>query len=146
MGAKKKDPHAIARTALRAAALGYPETTEEFPWGDRVVKVRGKVFVFLGADEGGFGMSVKLPVSHDAALTLGFATPTAYGLGRHGWITARFALDEDVPVPLLLEWLDESYRAVAPKRREKAAAKKNAATRKPAAKKPAVTKKPAAKR
>ena len=47
---------------LRAHALSLPGTTEEFPWGERVVKVRGKVFVFLGRDEDlalSVGMSVK---------------------------------------------------------------------------------------
>ena len=34
---------------LLAFAHGYPEATEEFPWGDRVVKVKGKVFVFMGS-------------------------------------------------------------------------------------------------
>ena len=44
---------------VRALALSYPETTEEFPWGDRVVKVKGKVFVFMGQDEdGAFGCSL----------------------------------------------------------------------------------------
>jgi predicted DNA-binding protein (MmcQ/YjbR family) len=33
---------------LRDVALGLPEAVEEFPWGDRVVKVRKKIFVFLG--------------------------------------------------------------------------------------------------
>jgi len=45
---------------VRELALSYPETTEEFPWGDRVVKVKGKVFVFMGEDDGGhFGCSLK---------------------------------------------------------------------------------------
>ena len=51
--------------ALRRHALTYPEATEEFPWGDRTIKVRGKIFVFLGAGTDGFGMSVKLPATHE---------------------------------------------------------------------------------
>ena len=31
-------------------------------------------------------------------------------------MTARFEGKDNVPVPLLLEWIDESYRAVAPKK------------------------------
>ena len=47
--------------ALRAFALRFPGAREEFPWGERVVKVGKKVFVFMGtADDGGFGLSVKL--------------------------------------------------------------------------------------
>jgi hypothetical protein len=50
------------------------------------------------------------------ALSLPFAEPTGYGLGKSGWVTARFAAGDDVPVPMLIGWVDESFRAVAPKR------------------------------
>ena len=36
--------------ALRDYALSFPGATEDFPWGERVAKVKGKVFVFLGGD------------------------------------------------------------------------------------------------
>ena len=62
------------------------------------------------------GLSVKLPGSASFALGLPFASPTAYGLGKSGWVTARFALREKPPVDLLKQWIDESYRAIAPKR------------------------------
>jgi predicted DNA-binding protein (MmcQ/YjbR family) len=106
-----------AAQRLRAFALSYPEAREEFPWGEPVVKVRGKVFVFLGGgDGGGLSLSVKLPGSATLALDLPFASPTAYGLGRSGWVTARFAARQRPPLALLERWIDESYRAVAPKR------------------------------
>ena len=102
--------------ALREHALSFPEAREDFPWGERVVKVASKVFVFLGRAEGGLSMSVKLPGSATFALGLPFASPTGYGLGRSGWVTARFEAGEKPPVDLLKRWIDESYRAVAPKR------------------------------
>jgi predicted DNA-binding protein (MmcQ/YjbR family) len=108
-----------AATALRAFALAYPGAREEFPWGERVVKVGKKVFVFMGMAEGQekeFGLSVKLPASGPMALLLPFAQPTGYGLGKAGWASARFAPSDDPPLALLREWIDESYRAVAPKR------------------------------
>ncbi len=46
-----------AEAALREHALSYPEASEEFPWGERVIKVRGKVFAFLGRP--GEGLSVE---------------------------------------------------------------------------------------
>jgi predicted DNA-binding protein (MmcQ/YjbR family) len=111
MGSQKKDVE-----ALRKFALGYPEATEDFPWGDRVMKVRGKVFVFMGRPTGeGFGLSTKLPGSGGAALMAPFASPTGYGLGKSGWVTASFEANETIPVGLMKEWIDESYRAVAPK-------------------------------
>ena len=75
------DPFATAETFLRDRAMKYPEATEEFPWGDRTIKVRGKIFVFLGAGKDGFGMSAKLPATHELALTRKGTRPTPYGLG-----------------------------------------------------------------
>ncbi|MBM3504008.1 MAG: MmcQ/YjbR family DNA-binding protein [Alphaproteobacteria bacterium] len=103
-----------ARGALRRYALTLPEAYEDFPWGEAVLKVRKKVFVFLGRDDGGCSLSVKLPQSHGAASLMPFATPTGYGLGRAGWVTATFGRGEDVPVAMLQAWIEESYRAVAP--------------------------------
>ena len=101
---------------LRTFALGYPGAHEAFPWGERVIKVKGKVFVFLGRDDGGLGLSVKLPQSRLMALGLPFASPTGYGLGKSGWVTVEFARRDKPPMDLMRAWIDESYRAVAPKK------------------------------
>ena len=47
---------------------------------------------------------------------MAFTSPTGYGLGRGGWVTSAFDADEDPPVDILCDWIEESYRAVAPKR------------------------------
>lgn len=116
--ATSKVPAAIrkAEQALRAHGMKYPEVIEDFPWGHRTLKVNGKAFVFMTADATGFSMSVKLPESNGAALSMPFAEPTGYGMGKHGWVTASFKPKHEPPVDLLKQWLDESYRAVAPKR------------------------------
>lgn len=103
--------------ALREQALGYPEVHEDFPWGESLFKVRKKGFLFMRLDgeSGDLGLSVKLPQSGTSALMLPFAEPTHYGLGKSGWVTASFKAGDKVPMPLLREWLDESYRANAPK-------------------------------
>ena len=107
---------------LRARALAYPETHEDFPWGHSAFKVRGKAFAFVHADGEGFSISVKLPDSNALALELPFAEPTGYGLGKSGWISARFAANQDAPLTMLESWLEESYTAIAPKRLVKALA------------------------
>jgi predicted DNA-binding protein (MmcQ/YjbR family) len=112
----KKPKPGSAEAALRSHALAYPEAHEDFPWGERVVKVRGKVFLFLGRPEDGLSLSVKLPGSATLALGLPFASPTGYGLGKSGWVTARFGPREKPPLELLQQWIDESYRAVAPRK------------------------------
>jgi predicted DNA-binding protein (MmcQ/YjbR family) len=112
-----KTPFDAVIKKLRAHALAYPETREDFPWGERAWKVKGKVFVFAYADAKVFGISAKLPVTFTDMLKLPFAEPTGYGLGKAGWVSCRFAPKDKkkIPVDLLLAWIDESYRAVAPK-------------------------------
>jgi predicted DNA-binding protein (MmcQ/YjbR family) len=101
--------------ALRRFGLGFPEAHEDFPWGECALKVRKKVFVFLRSDAAQLSLSMKLPASHAAALTLPFTEPTGYGLWKGGWVTARFERGSRPPLALLEDWIDESYRAVAPK-------------------------------
>ena len=105
-----------ARAELRGYALGLPGAWEDFPWGESVVKVGKKVFVFLGRSGDVLSVSVKLPSSSFLALDLPFASPTGYGLARGGWVTAEFAKGESPPMELLNRWVEESYRAVAPRR------------------------------
>lgn len=56
MARNEADPEQV----LRDYAMAFPEATEHFPWGERVVKVRGKVFVFL-SQRGKRMVTVKLP-------------------------------------------------------------------------------------
>ena len=101
-------------TELRAFALGLPEAAEDFPWGDRVAKVRGKIFVFLGdATADTWRITIKLDEAHDHALSIDGARPTGYGLGRAGWVTVPVA---GLQLDVLRDWVEESYRLVAPKR------------------------------
>ena len=68
----------VARERLRIYALGLPGAYEEFPWGESVVKVNKKIFVFLGmepAPDAGLSFSAKLPISGDDVLSLPFAEP-----------------------------------------------------------------------
>lgn len=101
---------------LRKQALGYPCTDEHHPWGETAIKVKGKTFLFMRAGNDALSLSVKLPNSREDALALPFTEPTHYGLGKSGWVTSSFKRGDDVPVGVLKDWLDESYRAVAPKK------------------------------
>ena len=109
------DPRSL-EGLLRTRALALPEATEDFPWGERAIKVRGKAFVFLRAEGTEVSFSVKLPQSAAEALELSYAEPTHYGLGKHGWVTFTVDASRAAPLATFEEWLRESYRAVAPKR------------------------------
>jgi len=107
---------AALEARLRAAALAYPEAVEDHPWGESAFKVRGKVFLFLHHGDDEISCSMKLPVSREFALVWDFAAPTGYGLGKSGWISCRIGTATEVDPDLLLGWLDESYRTIAPKK------------------------------
>lgn len=96
-----------------------PETTEEFPLGERVIKVNNKIFVFFGLVNDptpGLFLAVKLPHSGQDALSMPIAKPAGYGLGKHGWVQFRFSPDEDPPIEVAEDWILESYRAMVPKK------------------------------
>lgn len=106
----------IALEHIRQHGLSLPEAWEDHPWGETVLKVRKKVFVFLnGTRENTLALSVKLPRSAEFALLHPFASKTGYGLGKAGWVTCEFRDNDEIPVDMLIEWLEQSYRTVAPK-------------------------------
>src|SRR5687768_13289712 len=100
---------------LRAFGLAYPGAHIKSPWpGHLDLAVNDKTFAYLSIEGEPFGISCKLPKSSGVALMLPFCKPTAYGLGKSGWVSADFS--KDAPdVEMLKAWIDESYRAQAPK-------------------------------
>ncbi|MGH2455678.1 MAG: MmcQ/YjbR family DNA-binding protein [Candidatus Limnocylindria bacterium] len=119
------------RDQLRTFTFGLPEAWEDHPWGESVAKVGKKVFVFFGMEQPestGVRLGVKLPESHEEALALPFAEPMGYGLDRGHWVW--ISAPADAPAEMLTAWIEESYRAVAP--RKLVAGMKPPATRPPA--------------
>ena len=104
-----------AREKVLAFALSLPGTAADRPWEeDDVVKVNGKIFAFLGPASSR-RISVKLEESHEHALAIEGAAPTGYGLGKAGWVTVPLRAP-GVSIDVLRDWVEESYRIVAPKR------------------------------
>lgn len=102
---------------LRAFGLTYPGAETKSPWpGHDDLAVKGKTFAYLSPEGERFSISLKLPYSGDEARKLHYASPTEYGLGKSGWVTFEPAPDELPPMGQLKSWLDESYRAQAPKK------------------------------
>jgi predicted DNA-binding protein (MmcQ/YjbR family) len=135
-----------AEDRLREVMLALPEATEDFPWGHRSGKVKGKMFAILVLEDSGLTVTTKLPDSNEAALMLPFTAPTGYGMGKSGWVTSTFKSGDAVPVELLSQWIHESFRAVAPQKVLKAMAAGAPAPKKAPAKKNVVAKAPAAKK
>ena len=115
--AKSSGPHDQQLETLFEFGLGYPGAHVKSPWpGHRDLAVKDKTFAYLSVPGEPLGVSCKLPSSCDDALRLPFTSPTEYGLGKSGWVSASFEPGADVPVDMLKAWIDESYRAQAPKR------------------------------
>jgi predicted DNA-binding protein (MmcQ/YjbR family) len=110
---RKKKSSRIAES-IRKRALSYPQTNEDFPWGESAFKVKGKTFVFMSDGADGVSFSVKLPASRDLAMALPGSEPTHYGLGSKGWVTVRPTARTSSAVLAFL--IDESFRSIAPKR------------------------------
>jgi predicted DNA-binding protein (MmcQ/YjbR family) len=108
----------LARLATIVAELPETERVDVASWDDEpTFRVRGKVFVFAAPD--GTSVGVKLPREEAEALvaTDEAISPMGYGLGRHGWVTARLAddIDED-RWQQVAEWVRTSYTLIAPKK------------------------------
>ena len=102
--------------SLEQFALSLPEAWADSPWGDRVVKVGKKIFVFVsGPDSERPVITAKLPESRDHALSFPDAFPTRYGLGKHGWVTIFVDAVPSEEREVLFDFVEESYRAVATK-------------------------------
>ena len=109
------DPNAVV-DSLEEFALSLPEAWPDAPWGDRVVKVGKKIFVFLSRhDASRPSATFKLPESRDHALSYPDAFPTGYGLGKHGWVTVMIDRLPPEEHEVLVDFVEESYRAVATK-------------------------------
>ena len=114
MSRKRRNDSVI--TALEQFALSLPEAWADQPWGDRVVKVGKKIFVFLSSESSErAGITVKLPESHDHGLSFEGAILPGYGLGKHGWVTVYVDGVQEEEHDVLFDFVEESYRAVATK-------------------------------
>ena len=97
-------------------ALSLPEAWPDTPWGDAVVKVGKKIFLFAsGPDAEQPGITVKLPESRDHALSFPESILPGYGLGKHGWVTVYVEHVAAEEREVLEDFVEESYRAVATK-------------------------------
>ena len=102
---------------LRAFGAAYPGAHSKSPWpGHDDLAVNSKTFAYLSVEGEPFSMSVKLPFTGEEARSLPFARPAEYGLGKSGWVVFEPGADEMPPMRQLKSWLDESYRAQAPKK------------------------------
>jgi len=106
----------MTRLEKIVAKLPEAERVDIEAWGgEPTFRVRNKNFIFTDLPVS--RMSVKLPVEEAAAVvaTDPDAKPTAYGLGRHGWVSVAVGAADAARWELVEEWVRTSYTLVAPK-------------------------------
>ena len=102
---------------LRAWGLSLPGAHGKSPWPDHDdLAVKDKTFAYLPPKGKPFTLSVKLPYTGFEALQLPFAQPTGYGLGKSGWVSFTPSEDDIPDIEQLKSWVEESYRAQAPRK------------------------------
>ena len=102
---------------LRAWGLTLPGAHSKSPWPEHDdLAVKDKTFAYLPVAGAAFTLSVKLPYTGSAVLDLPYATPTGYGLGKSGWVSLAPSEEDIPPLDQLKEWVEESYRAQAPRK------------------------------
>ncbi len=102
---------------LRSWGLTLPGAHRKSPWPDHDdLAVNDRTFAYLPKKGSPFSLSCKLPYTGYEALKLPFAKPTGYGLGKSGWVSFTPSAGEVPSLEQLKSWVEESYRAQAPKR------------------------------
>jgi predicted DNA-binding protein (MmcQ/YjbR family) len=103
--------------SIRTYCLAKESATEEYPWGDVVWKVSGKMFA--GGCEGQNSVTVKSTLDEQAVLVQHPAIEVASYVGRFGWVTIH--ISDKATLKLAQHLIDGSYEAVRPKRKRAAA-------------------------
>lgn len=101
---------------IRIMALEYPGVTEGTSCNKAAFKAGKKSFVFLGEQDDGWNLMVKLSDSLDEAELMAETKPDNVSVGQHGWTTLRFANGKGPAKKVLKRWIDESYRLLATKK------------------------------
>ena len=114
-GAKK--PNA---STLRKIALSFPAASEKPSCNKAAFSAGKKNFFFLGEGQGpevgALNTMLKLTDSLAEAKELAKSQPGIYSVGDSGWLSAKFAAGESPPAGLFERWIEESYRALVPKK------------------------------
>ena len=101
---------------IREYGLKLPGAHLKSPWpGHKDLAVNDKTFAYLPPEGNPFSISCKLPKTSNVALMLPWCKPAGYGLGKSGWVDAQPPADE-IDIDMFKSWIDESYRAQAPKK------------------------------
>ena len=99
---------------IQKYCLDKPGATEDYPWGEVVWKVKGKVFTFGGENSAHF--TIKSTLDKQAALVMHPQIAVAPYVGRFGWVIIEVIDDETLQ--LTRDLIDDSYESIVGKKRK----------------------------
>ena len=105
-------PHTPDPTeAIRKAAADFPEVAKGTSCNQSSFKTGKGSFLFIGPGPKGVGFKAmfKLKDSLPQAQELADAKPKRFEVGKTGWVTTRFTVEEPLPKEIWERWLAESY-------------------------------------
>ena len=91
---------------IQAKCLEKAGAVEEYPWGETVWKVSGKIFAIWGDDS----LGVKSTLEKQAALIMHPHIKVAPYVGKYGWVA--ITIDDADDLELAFDLVDESYGMV----------------------------------
>jgi len=101
---------------LRALAFGKHGVSEKTSCSNAAFHAGGKNFLFLGMQEGRLLVRLKLVDRLAQAQELAAKDPDSYAAGKGGWVTARLKPNARLATKRWQDWIDDSYRALVPKK------------------------------
>ena len=94
-----------AYARVREHCLAKEAATEEYPWGDVIWKIRGKIFA--GSSDGSNQVTVKATPEEQATLIEHPSIEVAKYVGRFGWVT--ITVKSKKTLALTLDLIDHSF-------------------------------------
>ena len=91
---------------IQARCLGKPGAVEDYPWGETVWKVGGKMFAVWGDES----LGVKSTLEKQAALIMHPHIKVASYVGKYGWVA--MSIEDGDDLELAYDLIDESYQMV----------------------------------
>ena len=122
MAKRTTTPTRATPARLREIALSLPGTIEGNSCNKAAFKAGSKNFFFLGegAGPGAGSFTIMLKLTETASLAeveeLRASSTGEFSVGKNGWLSGEFARGEGPPAKTFQAWIEESFRALAPKK------------------------------
>ncbi len=107
-------PNQAIMNKIREICLSFPDAVETETWGKPHFRVNNKIFAGCGDENGKFVIGFKPDMDHAKSVVQAPGFWPAPYVGHRGWVSMDVSQLKDWQA--LREFVEESYRLIAPKR------------------------------